>query len=128
VREDEMRRAVAILAVLAMAVTAQGERLAVDNATVSVTDTNTIVPFKDDGSGGTGANFSARQIIVRSATASTDVCYFDFNDTTASTADIAVEPGATVHIDAPEGHEGFPGIGAICGTGDTATFYVTATR
>lgn len=123
-----MRRLAPLLALLALAVTAGAQRVSVDNATVSVTDTNSIVPFKDDGSGGTGENFSAREIVVRSASASANTCYFDFNDTTATTADVAVEPGATVQIQAPEGHDGFPGIGAICSSGQTATFYVTAIR
>ena len=123
-----MRRWLFILAGLLLAVPVGAQRVAVDNATVSVTDTNSIVPFNDDGSGGTGANFAATEIVVRSATASANTCYFDFNDTTATTADVAVEPGATAHITAPAGHNGFPGIGAICAGGQTATFYVTAIR
>ena len=122
-----MCRLIAILAAL-VAVTAQAQRISVDNVTVSVTETNSIVPFSDDGSGGTGTNFAAREIIVRSASASANTCYFDFNDTVATTADVAVEAGATVHITAPAGHNGFPGIGAICAGGQTATFYVTAIR
>ena len=128
-----MRRWLFVLAgFLILTQTASAQRFFY-NGTISVTDTNSVVAFTDNGSGGTGQQFTAKHVLVISASTSANLCYFDLKDTTATTADIAVPVGAGFGFDfdqstAPMGQDGWSGLGAICAGGQTATFYVTASR
>ena len=99
------------------------------NTSSSVTQANSAVSFTDNGSGGSSAAFRARYVTVRSLTASANTCYFDMKDTVATTADIALEPGGSFSL-AYDGdiQGGWSGLGAICDTGQTATFLITASR
>ena len=103
------------------------------NDAVSVTQANTAITFSDNGSGGSAQNFRARFVTVYSEAGSADTCFFDLKDTTATTADIPIEPGATWSFAFEDlgqggGLGGWSGMGAICDTGDTATFHVVASR
>lgn len=102
------------------------------NNTYSATQTNTAVTITDNGSGGTSAAFLARSLTICSdaSAAGADTCYFDLRDTTATTSDWPIKPGACiakVWLDANAGG-GWAGLGIICGTGDTATITVYASR
>ena len=96
------------------------------NADISVTQTNSIINFTDNGSGGTSVHFRARYLLVRSLSTSANTCFFDIKDSLATTADTALEPGAS--ISPPLSGEGIDVMSAICSTGQTATFRVTAIR
>ena len=102
------------------------------NSTVSVTSTNSAISFTDNGSGGSSVAFLARHVVIYSLSTSANTCYFDLKDTTATTADISIDPGGTWQMDfievAGSSTSGWPGLGAICDTAQTATFRVTATR
>lgn len=102
------------------------------NGDISVSQTLTSTTFTDNGSGGVAATFNARHVLVRSLSSSANTCYFDLKDTTATTADTALEPGGSISLTFPltsTGEtDGWPGIGSICSTGQTATFRVTAMR
>jgi len=102
------------------------------NSTVNVTSTNSAVSFTDNGSGGSSVAFLARRVVVYSLSTSANTCQFDLKDTTATTADISIDPGGTWQMDfievAGSSTSGWPGLGAICDTAQTATFRVTATR
>ncbi len=109
------------------------------NADVSVTQANTATTFTDNGSAGLAVTFYARHVLVRSLSSSANTCYLDLKDTVATTSDIALEPGGALSFTFPptstsavdsSGNpiDGWPGIGAICSTGQTATFRVTAMR
>ena len=109
----------------------QAQRLFYNNNAVSVTSSNSAISFTDNGSGGSSVAFLARRVLVRSPTTSANTCYFDVKDTVATTADIALEPGAAIEIefvDSGGGTSGWGGLGAICDTAQTATFVVTASR
>lgn len=96
---------------------------------ISVTQTNTNTAFTDNHSGGTSAAFNARSGYVCSRAASVNSCYFDL-DGVATTADVRVGPGACVPFTFSSigGGDGFPGIGSICATGETATFDIVGAR
>ena len=107
------------------------------NSDVSVTQTNSAVTFSDNGSGGISQMFNAKYVLVRSLAASANTCYLDLKDTTATTSDTALEPGASLRFVFPPSSQassasgvidGWPGLGAICTTAETATFRVTAMR
>jgi hypothetical protein len=103
------------------------------NDSVSVTQANTAITFSDNGSGGSAQNFRARFVTIHSETGSANTCFFDLKDTTASTADIPVVPGSTWSLAFEDlgqggGLGGWSGVGAICDTGETATFHVVASR
>ena len=103
------------------------------NSGVSVTQANSAVLFYDNGSAGTAQAFNATQVLVRSLSASANTCAFDTKDTTAVYAtDIKLEPGGSISLTFPStsvgATDGWPGLGAICDTGQTATFRVTAMR
>lgn len=103
------------------------------NSDVSVTQANSAVLFYDNGSAGTAQAFNATQVLVRSLSASANTCAFDTKDTTAVYAtDIKLEPGGSISLTFPStsvgATDGWPGLGAICDTGQTATFRVTAMR
>lgn len=96
---------------------------------ISVTQTNTATSLTNNHSGGDSAAFKARWLMVRSRAASANTCYFDYLDTVASTADIALAPGASIVIQVNTNPAlGISGFGAICASGQTATFDVTAAR
>jgi len=127
------RRAVliAVLALLWMS-PVQAQRLFY-NGTIGVSSTNTAVPFTDNGSGGTGQTISARHVLIRSDAGSANTCYFDMKDTVATSADIPLEAGAGLELEfdpstATPNQDGWTGMGAVCNTAETATFYVTASR
>jgi hypothetical protein len=128
-----MRRLITIAVAFLLATTLYAQRQFFVDDSVSVTTSNTSVSFTDNGSGGSSAAFRARHVTVESSGASANTCHFDLKDTTATTADIPLEPGGgwTWHYqDGPgesPGQGGWEGLGAICGTG-TATFVVTASR
>ena len=103
------------------------------NSDVSVTQANSVVTFSDNGSSGTGQAFNATQVLVRSLSASANTCAFDLKDTVAVYAtDTRLEPGGSISFAFPStsvgATDGWPGLGAICDTGQTATFRVTAMR
>ena len=99
------------------------------NTSTSVTQANSAVTFTDNGSGGSTAAFRARSVTVRSLAASANTCYFDMKDTTATTADIALEPGGSFSLTFDgASSDGWAGLGAICNTAETATFLITASR
>lgn len=127
-----MRRWAIALVMLVLAGTgsAQGKFY---NGTISVTATNSVVAFTDNGSGGTGQAMSARHVLVRSDSTSANTCYFDLKDTLATSADTPLEPGAAISFEfdlSTTGgvSDGWTGLGAVCASAETATFYVTATR
>ncbi|MEK9722257.1 MAG: hypothetical protein VW405_02075 [Rhodospirillaceae bacterium] len=128
-----MKRRAVLIAILASAltVTASAQRLFY-NGTISVTDSNSVVAFTDNGSGGTSQAFPARHVLIRSASASANTCFFDLKDTVASSADTPLAPGAGLSLEfdisSGDGDDGWEGMGAICSGGQTATFYVTASR
>lgn len=130
-KENPMRFRTALAVMLVAAAQVSSEPVFWFNSTVSVTDTNSAVLFTDNGSGGTGENFAARFILIRSGASSANTCYFDLKDTVATTSDTALEAGAGMEVNfqvGPEGGDGWSGMGAICAGGQTATFFVTATR
>lgn len=103
------------------------------NSDVSVTQANSAVLFYDNGSAGTAQAFNATQVLVRSLSTSANTCAFDTKDTVAVYAtDIKLEPGGSISLTFPSTSvgevDGWPGMGAICDTGQTATFRVTAMR
>ena len=102
------------------------------NADVSVTGTNTITAFTDNGSGGDGLVFAARFVLVRSLSSSANTCYFDLKDGVATTSDTALEPGGSIGwpwtATAAGGADGWPVMGSVCTAAQTATFRVTAYR
>ena len=103
------------------------------NSDVSVTQANSVVTFSDNGSAGTAQAFNATQVLVRSLSASANTCAFDLKDTIAVYAtDTKLEPGGSISLTFPStsvgATDGWPGLGAICDTGQTATFRVTAMR
>src|SRR3972149_1744065 len=102
------------------------------NSTVSVTSTNSAISFTDNGSGGSSVAFLARHVGLYSLRTSADTCYFDLKDTTATTADISIDPGGTWQMDfievAGSSTSGWPGLGAICGTAPTPRSPATGAR
>ena len=111
----------------------QAQRLFFNNSAVSVTSSNSAIPFTDNGSGGSSVAFLARSVTVRSLSSSANTCYFDLKDTVATTTDTALEPGGVWNVpfeDLPNSGStsGWSGMGAICNTAETATFLVTASR
>lgn len=126
-----MRNRLLVLLAISLATTASAQRLFY-NGTISVTDTNSVVAFTDNGSGGTSQAFPARHILVVSASASANTCYFDLKDSVATTADTPLAPGAGMSLEfdvsSGGGDDGWESMGAICAGGQTATFYVTASR
>jgi hypothetical protein len=128
-----MRRALVIILLLAGASWVWAHRQYYNNTDISVTQSNTAISFTDNGSGGSSAAFRARVVVIRSSAGSANTCYFDLKDTVATTADTALEPGATwseVFDDPTDVNQqgGWSGMGVICDTGETATFNVTAAR
>ena len=129
-----------ILVLLAAASTAGSGIGLFYNADISVTQANTATTFTDNGSAGLAVTFYARHVLVRSLSASANTCYVDLKDTVATTSDIALEPGGALSFTFPptavssvttttgQAVDGWPGMGAICTTAETATFRVTAMR
>jgi hypothetical protein len=125
------------LAVLLVALTVAASAWAVglqysSGATgLAITQTNLTTSFTDNHSGGTDAAFQARAILIRPRTGS-DTCHVDLGDGVATTADTALPAGSTFikEWDPTTGGVGggFDGFGAICGTGETATWDVDAWR
>jgi hypothetical protein len=97
---------------------------------LSITQTNLNTAFTDNHSGGSSSAFNARHVSVCSRAASADACFFDLGDGVATTADWRVEPGACVEVtySAVSGGDGWAAVGAICPTGDTATWDVKGGR
>ena len=123
------RRAIWLLAFLFVAVSSAWAQGQFYNTSSSVTQANSAVSFTDNGSGGSAAAFRARYVTIRSLAASANTCYFDMKDTTATTADIALEPGGSFSLTYDgDAQGGWSGLGAICDTGQTATFLITASR
>ena len=100
-------------------------------AGISVSDVNTTTTFTDNHSGGGDAAFKAQAGYVYSRPTSANACFFDL-DGVATTDDIRVEPGASVpfgwNVNASGPSGGWPSIGSICATGETATFDIVAGR
>jgi hypothetical protein len=96
----------------------------------TVTTVNQTLTFVDNHSGGDNQAFDAQEIVIRSSVASTDTCYFDPLDDTATAADVPLEPGASINW--PLGRfynstAGYAEMGVICASG-TAEWTVTALR
>ncbi len=127
-----MKKILGLAVALAMVGAAWAGNGKVYNADVSVTATNTITQFTDNGSGGDGLVFAARFVLVRSLSSSANTCYFDLKDGTASTSDTALEPGGSIGwpftATSAGGETGWSNMGSICSAGQTATFRVTAYR
>jgi hypothetical protein len=129
-----IRKLVAILALVLSAGVASAQNPGAytsGTAGVSVTDVNTTVTFTDNHSGGTTAAFLARQIIVRSRAASANTCFLDYNDGTATTADVPLAPGGEFRLVRGAGYRpesGWASMGVICSAGQTATFDIIADR
>jgi hypothetical protein len=126
-----MRRILTLVLAVALVATPVLANQKVFNDTVNVTDVNQTVTFINNHSGGDSAAFLAREILIRSDSASASTCYFDPLDDTATTGDIALEPGASILW--PMGRfytdqSGYAEMGVICGGGGTATWAVTAAR
>jgi hypothetical protein len=128
-----------ILSILAVAMMASADEIGlVFNKDISVTQANTATVFTDNGSGGSNVTFYAKAVLIRSLAASANTCYFDLKDKVATTSDTALEPGGSVVFEFPATSTGFPGgaqpvdgwpgMGSICTTAETATFRVTAVR
>lgn len=100
------------------------------DAGISVTQANTNTPFIDNHSGGSASAFEATNGYVHSRSTSANACFFDLGDGVATSADLRVEPGATVpfRYDFMLGGDGWAAIGMICKAGETATFDVVAGR
>ena len=127
------KRTLILLAVVlgCWAASVQAQRLFFNNSAVSVTSTNSVISFTDNGSGGSSVAFLARHVTVRSLATSANTCYFDLKDTVATTSDTPLDPGGVWNwpfVDTPGGTSGWAGMGAICDTAQTATFVVTASR
>jgi len=95
---------------------------------ISITTTNLVTQFTDNHSGGAGTTFRATWIFIRSR-AGSDACFFD-TDGVATTSDDRLDAGQNVSItyDNRLGGEGFPALGAICDTGESATWDLSAGR
>jgi hypothetical protein len=122
-----------LLATLAVAASAWAVGLQYSSGAtgLAVSEVNANTPFTDNHSGGTNAAFQARGIMIRPRTGS-DTCHVDLGDGVATTADTALPAGSTLikEWDPTTGGVGggFDRFGAICGTGDTATWDVDAWR
>jgi hypothetical protein len=103
-------------------------------AGISVTQANTTVTFTENVSGGASAAFNARHVHIRSRSTSANSCFWDLRDGTATTADNRIEPGKEVVMEWDPNPadirttDGWASMGMICGTGETATFDITASR
>lgn len=133
-REVMMRKPtlmlLALLALLAAsAAWALTARYSSGTSGISVTQSNTTTSFTDNHSGGSGSAFNARFVTVCSRSTSTNPCFVDF-DGTATTADWRIAPGACLSVtySGTSGGDGWPSIGSICNTGETATFDINAGR
>jgi hypothetical protein len=96
---------------------------------ISVTDANTLTTFTNNHSGGDSAPFPATWVTIRPRTGS-NACFYDF-DGVATTADTRLGAGEFSNerfIPSPTNSEGWFSIGAICDTGETATWDVKAGR
>lgn len=125
------KRLAAALISLALAASAWAMNLRYSSGTagISVTQANTNTAFSDNHSGGTSAAFNARHVTVCSRSASANACFFDM-DGVATTADYRVAPGACMSLSfaGSSGGDGWAAVGAICATGETATFDIQAGR
>jgi hypothetical protein len=125
------RRILTALALAALAASAWAMNLRYSSGTagISVTQANTNTAFSDNHSGGTSSTFNARFVTVCSRSASANSCFFDM-DGVATTADYRVAPGACMSLSfaGTSGGDGWAAIGAICATGETATFDIQAGR
>lgn len=100
-------------------------------AGISVTQANSTITFTDNHSGGDSVAFAARWIKITSASTSANTCMFDLSDGTAATTDQRIAPSGTYTWTMPSGYgpeAGLLTMGAICSSGQTATFYIEATR
>jgi len=96
-----------------------------DIITDTVEDTNTIFLFTDDLS---SAAFRATEVTVFNYGA-TNECFVNFKGTTATTDHRRIAAGSTVtFVDPSPTGDGIPGIGVICGTGETTTVQCWAVR
>jgi hypothetical protein len=130
----ERRRILALalgLALLGCMVSAVGLGYSSGVNGLAITETNRAITFTDNHSGGTSSPFNARGILIRPRTGS-DTCHVDIQDSTATTDDMPLPAGSTLirEWDNTTGGTGggWPSIGAICGTGKTATWDVDAWR
>ena len=127
-----MRRLVVALLALVLALPVSAGKLQYSSGTtrVSATQANTAVTFTDNGSGGSSSAFNARLVWVRSSAASANSCYIDLKDTTATTADLRIDPGDSVVFTWADGlgGDGWAGMGVICAAAETATLDVMAMR
>lgn len=122
-----------VVALLVVALTAPAWALTTwyssGSSGVSVSQTNAKVQFTFNVSGGTSGAFSAQQVTVSSRSGSANTCFFRLGSSPATTADIALAPGASYSFTFnPADGEGWGYMSAICSTGQTATFDVVAAR
>lgn len=129
-----MRRLAVLLAVLALACApiAWAALGYSSGATgLAISQTNRTITFTDNHSGGGSTAFAARHVLIRSRSTSANTCHVDFSDGTATTADTRLAPGDSISRTWDERDGGAGGwftIGAICATGETATWDVDAWR
>lgn len=97
---------------------------------LAITQANRNTPFVNNVTGASGATFGALHVSVCSRAASANTCAFNLRQGVATTADIQLAPGAcmAMEYDTSQDRNGWPAIGAICATGQTATFDVVAGR
>jgi hypothetical protein len=127
-------RALLLVAILALAVSAWAMTLSYSSGAtgISVSQTNTNIPFTNNHSGGDSATFQAKHVLIRSRSASANTCHFDLGDGVATTADPTLAPGASIAVDWDQRSGGVGGgwsaIGVICTTAQTATWDIDAWR
>jgi hypothetical protein len=83
---------------------------------VSATEANTAVTF----------GFSATSLAIKND--GPQSVFLDFTDTTAATTNFELKNGETVSLTVDRSGSGWPGFGAICSAGQTATVRVLAIR
>jgi hypothetical protein len=120
------------LAVLGMAGTAWAmTRMYSSGASgLAITQANRNTVFVRNITGGNGAAFGALYVSVRSRSTSANTCAFSLGAGVAAVGDIQIAPGASFDLtyDTSQDRNGWAAIGAICATGQTATFDVVAGR
>lgn len=125
-----IRRLCIVLLVLGLAgvgLAANGRLYSSGAAGISASQSNSVVTFTDNHSGGDASAFNATKIVI--VNDGPDPIFVDYVDTTASTADWQVKIGESLILSPPAlTSQGVPGIGIICASGKTATVRVNATR
>ena len=86
------------------------------NTSISASQTNTAVTF----------GFNATSLVLKND--GTNSVFLDFSDTVAATTNFELKNGETLALSVERSENGWPGFGAICSAGQTATVRVLAVR